>query len=137
MENKIYNYYRLFGWSIIATVFAFLVNNVMQLSFGFESIFSLENKFSITSVIELIIYFFSLIISLIVMLKLNNKPLRFDSKILHNFNVYIIRSCFWVIFLVGLVDITISFLRVEKLFELFLSKELLARIPFDKSCFRS
>ena len=58
------------------------------------------------------------------MLKLNNKPLRYDSKILHNFNVYIIRSCFWVIFLVGLVDITISFLRVEKLFELFLSKEL-------------
>ena len=64
MENKIYNYYRFFGWSIIAAVFAFLVNNVLQLSFGFQSIFSLENKFSITSVIELIIYFFSLIMLL-------------------------------------------------------------------------
>ena len=124
MENKIYNYYRLFGWSIIAAVFAFLVNNVLQLSFDFQSIFVIDNKFSITSFVELTVYLLSLIISLILMLKLNDKPLRYDSKILHNFNVYIIRSCFWVIFLVGLVDITISFLRVEKLFELFLSKEL-------------
>ena len=124
MENKIYNYYRLFGWSIIAAVFAFLVNNVLQLSFGYQSIFSVDNKLSITSIVEILVYLFSLIMSSILVLMFNNKPLRFDSKILHNFNVYIIRSCFWVILLVGLVDITISFLRVEKLFELFLSKEL-------------
>ncbi len=124
MENKIYNYYRFFGWSIIAAVFAFLVNNVLQLSFGFQSIFLVDNKFSTTSIVEFTVYLLSFIISLILMLKLNHKPLRYDSKILHNFNVYIIRSCFWIIFLVGLVDITISFLRVEKLFELFLSKEL-------------
>ena len=124
MENKIYNYYRLFGWSILSTVFAFLVNNVLQLSFGFQSIFSVDDKFSITSVVELTVYLFSIIIASILVLKFNKKSLRFDSKILHNFNVYIIRSCFWVIFLVGLVDITISFLRVEKIFELFLSKEL-------------
>ena len=124
MENKIYSYYRLFGWSILSTVFAFLVNNVLQLSFGFQSIFLVDDKFSITSVVELTVYLFSIIIASILVLKFNNNSLRFDSKILHNFNVYIIRSCFWVIFLVGLVDITISFLRVEKIFELFLSKEL-------------
>ena len=44
MENKIYNYYRFFGWSIIAVVFAFLVNNILQLSFSFQSIFSVDNK---------------------------------------------------------------------------------------------
>ena len=124
MENKIYNYYRLFGWSILSIVFAFLVNNVLQLSFGFQSIFSVDDKFSITSVVELTVYLFSIIIASILVLMFNKKSLRFDSNILHKFNVYIIRSCFWVIFLVGLVDITISFLRVEKIFELFLSKEL-------------
>ena len=124
MENKIYSYYRLFGWSILSIVFAFLVNNVLQLSFGFQSIFLVDDKFSITSVVELTVYLFSIIIASILVLMFNKKSLRFDSEILHNFNVYIIRSCFWVIFLVGLVDITISFLRVEKIFELFLSKEL-------------
>ena len=59
MENKIYNYYRLFGWSIITAVFAFLVNNILQLSFGFQSIFLIDNKFSITSVVELIVYLIS------------------------------------------------------------------------------
>ena len=52
MENKIYNYYRLFGWSILAAVFAFLVNNILQLSLGYQSIFLVDNKFSTTSIIE-------------------------------------------------------------------------------------
>jgi TRAP-type mannitol/chloroaromatic compound transport system permease small subunit len=42
-------------------------------------------------------------------------------------NIYIIRSCFWVIFLIGIVDISIAFLRVEKIFDLFLTKNITAQ----------
>ena len=59
------------------------------------------------------------------MLVLKNKStsLRKEAEFLHGINVYIIRSCFWVIFLVGLVDITLAFFRVEKIFEVFFTKE--------------
>ena len=60
-----------------------------------------------------------------VMVVLKNKSisLRKEAELLHVINVYLIRSCFWVIFLVGLVDITIAFFRVEKIFEVFFTKE--------------
>ena len=63
------------------------------------------------------------LLTIIVVLKNKNIPLRKEAELLHIINVYIIRSCFWVIFLVGLVDIALAFFRVEKIFEVFLTKE--------------
>ena len=57
----------------------------------------------------------------------SDRSLRIDAKFLHNLNIYIIRSCFWVIFLIGIIDISIAFLRVEKIFDLFLTKDITAQ----------
>ena len=61
--------------------------------------------------------------TIMVVLKNKSISLRREAELLHVINVYLIRSCFWVIFLVGLVDITIAFFRVEKIFEVFFTKE--------------
>ena len=63
------------------------------------------------------------LLTIMVVLKNKSTSLRKEAELLHFINVYLIRSCFWVIFLVGLVDITIAFFRVEKIFEVFFNKE--------------
>ena len=98
-----------------------------MVGFDFPGILSLTNEFTIFSSIELIIYIFALCFVFYLIPKYKNYSLRNDSKFLHNLNIYIIRSCFWVIFLIGIVDISIAFLRVEKIFDLFLSKEITAQ----------
>ena len=127
MDKNIYTYYRLFGWSILAIIFAFLIDNILMVGFQFPGILSLTNGFSIYPSIELIIYVFSLCLVFYFIPKYKNQSLRNDSKFLHNLNIYIIRSCFWVIFLIGIVDISIAFLRVEKIFDLFLTKNITAQ----------
>jgi TRAP-type mannitol/chloroaromatic compound transport system permease small subunit len=106
---------------------AFLVDNVLMVGFNFPGVSSIINNFSFLSIIELILYILAIILVLYFLPKLKKHSLRNDSKILHNFNIYIIRSCFWVIFLIGIVDITIAFLRVEKIFDLFLAKDITAQ----------
>ena len=127
MDSKIYTYYRLFGWSILAIISAFLIDNVLMVGFDFPGVYTIISNFSFLSLIELILYIFALVLVFYFLPKLKKHPLRNDSIVLHNFNIYIIRSCFWVIFLIGVVDITIAFLRVEKIFDLFLAKDITAQ----------
>ncbi|MFT5707755.1 MAG: TRAP-type mannitol/chloroaromatic compound transport system permease small subunit [Oceanospirillaceae bacterium] len=51
------------------------------------------------------------------------RQLRADAQTLSAFARYIIRASFWAVFLVGLVDMAISFLRVEDLLHYFLDTE--------------
>ena len=124
MDKNIYTYYRLFGWSILAIIFAFLIDNILLVGFDFPGIFSLTNKITVLSIIELTIYIFAISLVFYFVFKYKEQSLRNDSKILHNLNIYIIRSCFWVVFFIGIIDISIAFLRVEKIFDIFLSKEI-------------
>ena len=45
-------------------------------------------------------------------------------RTLHNFNVYFIRSCFWSVLLIGTVDVTIAFMRVEEISNLIFDDEI-------------
>ena len=98
-----------------------------MVGFKFPGVLSIINNYSFLSLIELILYIFALVLVFYFLPKLKNHSLRNDSKILHNLNIYIIRSCFWIIFFIGIVDISIAFLRVEKIFDIFLAKEITAQ----------
>jgi TRAP-type mannitol/chloroaromatic compound transport system permease small subunit len=52
-----------------------------------------------------------------------NRALRADAQTLSALARYIIRAAFWAVFLVGLADMAISFLRVEELLHYFVNKE--------------
>ena len=114
---------KLFGWLSISFIAAFLIDNIMIVAFDFPGAFSIFNKFSYLGFFELMIYVCVGIITYI-FVKKNNLNFRNNSIILHNFNIYLIRSFFWIILITGVVDITIAFMRVEKIFEFFLGKEV-------------
>ena len=100
-----------------------MIDNILIVGFQFPGAFSIINNFSLPSFFEIAIYMIIFLFTIMVVLKNKNISLRKEAELLHLINVYLIRSCFWVIFLVGLVDITIAFFRVEKIFEVFFTKE--------------
>ena len=100
-----------------------MIDNILIVGYEFPGAFSIINNFSLPSFFEIAIYMIIFLFTIIVVLKNKNISLRKEAELLHLINVYLIRSCFWVIFLVGLVDITLAFFRVEKIFEVFFTKE--------------
>ncbi len=122
--SQIYTYYRIFGWSLLSFIIAFLIDNILIVGFEFPGPISIINNFSLLSFVEIAIYMIIFLFTVVVVLKNKSISLRKEAELLHVINVYLIRSCFWVIFLVGLVDITIAFFRVEKIFEVFFTKEI-------------
>ena len=120
---------RFFGTLIIALPFTFLINNFLNFWadwpgvntffsnigwFGFNKLQeSLEGSFLIKAWIQLLSYFFVIFLSLFYILKTSNKKLIDDSKNFSNLSAYIIRASFWIVLLVGIVDMILSFLRVE------------------------
>ncbi len=114
---------KLFGWLSISMIAAFLIDNIMIVGFNFPGAFSIFKEFSYLGFFELLIYIAAGVITYFLVRK-NNLNFRNNSIILHNFNVYLIRSFFWIILIVGLVDIAIAFMRVEKIFHFFLGKEI-------------
>jgi len=78
-----------------------------------------ENKNELTQIesfkswIQFSIYIIAILISFIYVRLYNQVKLERDSEYLSDFSAYIIRSCFWSVFLIGIADMILSFLRVE------------------------
>lgn len=127
MAEKLNNPIRIFSWSIIFLTFAFLINNVLNhwydypgvdklfgsYNFFFESNKKLSSNEFYKSCIQFLIYLIAILISFIYVKLYNQVEINKDSEYLSNFSGYIIRSCFWAALIVGLVDMILSFLRVE------------------------
>ena len=129
MINKFNNPLRVFGWSIVLLTFAFLINNILNFWYYFPGVdkffanynFFFENKKELTqsevfkSWLQFSIYIIAIVISYIYVKMYNEVNLEKDSEYLSNFSAYIIRSCFWGVFFIGIADMILSFLRVEDL----------------------
>ena len=129
MIFKTSNQLRFFGTLIIALTFTFLLNNFLNFWadwpgvniffanigwFGFNKLNEpLEGFFLFKAWIQLFSYFFAIILSFYYILKTPNTKLIDDSETFSNLSAYIIRASFWIVLLVGLVDMVLSFLRVE------------------------
>ena len=124
---------RIFSYSILAITFVFLLNNVLTVWFewpGVKKLFShyglfgfkklskpLEDSILTYSYIQLFLYFISILFAVFYVFKSIKQTLETDAEILTNFTAYIIRSSFWAVFIVGLADLLVSFMVVEKLVE--------------------
>jgi len=132
-KNSLPIFLRVFSYSILAFTFIFLANNVLTIWFewpGLKQLFAHYGLFGFKKLstplsgsvlnlcfIQLIFYFLSFIVVLIYVFKSINQTLETDAKILTNITAYIVRSSFWAVLIVGIVDFLISFLVVEKLAE--------------------
>ena len=124
---------RIFSYSILAITFVFLINNVLTVWFewpGVKKLFShhglfgfkklsnpLEDSVLTIAYIQLFLYFALTFLAIIYVIKSIKQTLETDSKILTKFTAYIIRSSFWAVLIVGIADLIVSFMVVEKLVE--------------------
>ena len=141
---------RIFSYSILALTFIFLINNVLTVWFdwpGVKKLFShyelfgfkklnkpLEGLAINLSYIQFLFYFLSFVAVIIFVLKSLNQTLQTDSEILKKITAYVIRSSFWAVLIVGVVDFLISFMVVEKLVEPIFGEQV--KINLVKPSFR-
>ena len=134
----------------MALTFIFLINNVLTVWFdwpGVKKLFShyelfgfkklnkpLEGLAINLSYIQFLFYFLSFVAVIIFVLKSLNQTLQTDSEILKKITAYVIRSSFWAVLIVGVVDFLISFMVVEKLVEPIFGEQV--KINLVKPAFR-
>ena len=133
LKNNLPIIIRIFSYSILATTFVFLFNNVLTVWFewpGVKSLFShyglfgfkklskpLEDTVLTFAYLQLFFYLASILLSILYVNRSIKQTLTADSEILNKFTAYIIRSSFWAVLIVGIADLIVSFMVVEKLVE--------------------
>ena len=115
---------RFLGWFLINTLVAFMINNVLYLAFNIPFAVDFIFKNDIHAIIPTLIYLTAFGFSFFIALKNSHKPYVWDSDLLHRFNLYFIRSCFWSVFLIGSIDVIIAFMRVEEVSNMIFNDEL-------------
>lgn len=106
---------RIFAWIMTSATFVYLLNNGLMFWGGMPGPRSvLGGEFSAIGVAQLLFYFVAIGLSVAYVQRSRELPLRADSLRLSAIANFLVRAAFWMVFLVGLADAIISFLRVEE-----------------------
>jgi TRAP-type mannitol/chloroaromatic compound transport system permease small subunit len=106
---------RSFGWMMLAVLAGFLINNVLVVWFGFPGLRALGTEGGSGAWVQIGLYVVVIGLALAFVFTHPNQSLRWDAHLVHRFNRYLVRALFWSVFLVGLADASIAFLRSEEL----------------------
>jgi len=106
---------RIFGWSILICLVVFLFNVYFTNSLGWPGPAGILKEAGILSWLQIAFYIAGVAAAGFYVFKNKNTSLIEDSAKITRFNTWLIRGVFWAVFMVGIVDATISFLRVEDL----------------------
>ena len=115
---------RTFGWFMLTLLAAFMIDNVLTVGMGLpgsSTAFAGGGPFAWA---QAALYVIAVAAAVAIVWFRFVYGLRSDARIISAFNGYLIRGCFWAVLLVGIADASIAFMRVEKLFPLFLSEEM-------------
>ncbi|MEQ8443502.1 MAG: TRAP transporter small permease subunit [Alphaproteobacteria bacterium] len=124
---------RIFGWSMLALMFAYIVNIVFSVWIELPGIAALsadgDAEVSMAApIFQLAVYILGIVFSCLFVLKTPNRTLRDDSAVMVSVTNYIVAGAFWSVVLIGLVDMAISFLRVEGLLAAVVGEDLTTEI---------
>lgn len=120
---------RIFGWGMLAVLAAFAINNVLVAGFGFPGLRSLfTDDGGAMGWVSVAVFAACIAVAIGYVLRTPTTALRWDAMRVHRFNGYLIRACFWVVFLVGIVDVAIAEMRVENLLSVFFSEDLVKNL---------
>jgi len=133
-------YIRIISYSVLAFTLAFLINNILTVWSdwpGIKKIFSHHEMFGYKKkalegsdlnygYMQIGLYLICIAAVVFYVFKTYSQTLEQDSKILSRFSAYLVRSSFWAVFLVGVADFVISFMVVERLWEVIFSPEVKA-----------
>lgn len=115
---------RIFGWSILGALAAFLVNNVLVIGYGFLPVSSIFSDGGGASMVPILVYLAAFAAVGFYVLRSSDTSLRWDARKIHNFNKYLIRAFFWAVLMIGIVDASLAFLRVEKILPTLVSEQV-------------
>lgn len=105
---------RFLGWFFINMLIAFMINNILNLAYKIPFAIELITKNELLSLLPILIYLVAFGLSIFISYINLDKSYKWDSDLLHRFNLYFIRSCFWSVLLIGSIDVVIAFMRVEE-----------------------
>ena len=105
---------RFLGWFFINMLIAFMINNILHLTYKIPFAIEIITKNELLSLLPILIYLIAFGLSLFISYINLDKSYKWDSDLLHRFNLYFIRSCFWSVLLIGSIDVVIAFMRVEE-----------------------
>jgi TRAP-type mannitol/chloroaromatic compound transport system permease small subunit len=123
-------FYRMFGWMVLGTLAAFLINNILIVAFGYNEV-QIADGITIGNALQLSIYASGLLGGMAIVYASSSLNLRQDSVRIHCFNLFIIRTAFWIVCLTGIADSLLAFMRVENLLIYFVSKETAASLGYS------
>ena len=120
---------RLFGWAMLATLFTYLLNNYLTIGRDMSGAGQLfTGNFSVGAFFQVAIYAAGIALAAYYVYSRRERTLRADAASITRFNTYLIRGCFWAVLLVGLADMSISFLRVEGLLGNVVSEDMVKEL---------
>ena len=130
---------RIISYSVVAITFAFLINNILTCwydwpgikklyanyeLFGFKKLNKpLDSSTIMFCYLQFLFYIISIVAVISYIFKTPEQNLNKDSEIFASLSAYIIRSAFWAVFILGVVDIIISFLAVERLLDVIFNEK--------------
>ncbi|WP_372612941.1 TRAP transporter small permease subunit [Aquicoccus sp.] len=115
---------RIFGWSMLALLASLLVNNLLVVWFDYPGMAALWSGSGAEGAwLNALVYAAFLLVGWVYVLATRDNSLRWEAMRIHGFNVYLVRALFWCVLLVGVVDVTVAFMRVESLLEIFVGDD--------------
>ena len=114
---------RMFAWANILLMFAYLINNYLIFWMGWPGFLSVltGNSFGTPNAVlgwlQVFSYIAALALAVFIVWSKKDRTLRADSLTMQAMTNYVIRAAFWMVVIVGLADMIISFLRVEGFLE--------------------
>lgn len=106
---------RFIGWTTLTVLTAFLVNNILIVWYDFPTLGAIFAGGDVRAWVIFAIYVIAVVAAGWWVISRSDNALRYEARAISAFNAYLIRACFFAILFVGLVDVTIAFLRVENL----------------------
>jgi TRAP-type mannitol/chloroaromatic compound transport system permease small subunit len=110
------NLVRLFGWSVLAIMTTFLVNNFLTHGAGFPgAAAAFKDASGFAAMLQVALYGVGIVVAYGYVTTHRSTSLRIDGARISDINTFLIRAAFWCVLIVGVADVAISFLRVEGL----------------------
>lgn len=117
---------RLFGWGLLAAMGGYLLTTIVALSQNWPGMRG--GEWSMVVFAQYLLYAACFVAAFGYVLASRTRGLRADAAGITRFNTWLIRGCFWAVVFVGLVDMAISFMRVEGFLGVVFSEEMIKNI---------
>jgi TRAP-type mannitol/chloroaromatic compound transport system permease small subunit len=119
---------RMIAWGMLLFMFVYIIDNYLTVWLEWPGAMSLfeggDEGGGTLAVIQAALYIGAIVGGIAFVLLRPGRALRQDGEVFRGVTNYIIKAAFWSVTLIGLADMTISFLRVEGLLEVLLGPEL-------------